>query len=88
MDVFLIMKWNEYHNIYKNFQVHSSITFGLGAKTNIARRKQPSSTPNFDSLPYPYSKVGWWIIFAKMTAKDDPTISSSHLVAGKQKQAF
>ena len=54
----LIMKGNDYYNIHRKFQVHSTNIFVLGAKTNIARWQPPPSTPNFDSLPYPYPRVG------------------------------
>ena len=75
------MKENDYYNIYRKCQVHSASIFGLGAKTKIGKWQPPSSTPNYDSLPYSYPKVAWSIFFANMTAKDDLTISCSHLVA-------
>ena len=40
-----------------------------------------STTNNFDRLPYSYPMYGWYFFSAKMTAKDDPTIICSHLVA-------
>ena len=49
----LIMKEDDY-NIYRKFQVHSTDIFGLGAKTKIGKWQPLPSTPNFDSLPYPY----------------------------------
>ena len=55
--VCLIVKGNDYYNMHRKFQVHSTNIFVLGAKTNIARW-QPPPTPNFDSLPYPYPRVG------------------------------
>ena len=77
-----IMKGDDYYNIHRKFQVHSTNIIWFQAKTNIARWKPPPS-PNFDSLPYPYprSSQGRVVIFcpAKMTEKDDPTISFSHL---------
>ena len=54
----LIVKGNNYYNIHRKFQVHSTNIVVLGAKTNIARWQPPPSTPNFDSLPYPYPRVG------------------------------
>ena len=50
-------KGNDYYNIHRKFQIHSNNIFVLGAKTNIAMW-QPLPTPNFDSLPYPYPRVG------------------------------
>ena len=61
--------------------MHSASIFGLGAKTKIGKL-QPPPTPNFDSLtlPLPEGRMVK-IFFAKMTAKEDPTISCNHLVA-------
>ena len=81
----LIMKGADNYIIHKKFQVYSTNIFGLGAKTNIARWQLPLSTPNFNSLPYSYPTVGWYLFLAKMTAKDDSTISSGIWL---QKQAF
>ena len=55
------MKENDDCNIHKRFRVHSTDIFGLEAKTNITRSEVPTipSTPKFDSLPYPYPRVGW-----------------------------
>ena len=63
------------------FQVHSTSIFWIRSKN---RNWEVATTPtrNFDSLLYPYPKVGWSFLFcAKMTAKDDPTISYCNLVA-------
>ena len=54
----LIVKGNYYYNEHRKFQVHSTNVFLLGAKTNIARWQPSPSTPNFDSLPYPYLRAG------------------------------
>ena len=62
----LIMKRNDYYKIHKKFQVHITNLFGLGAKTNIARWQPPlPSTPNFESLPYPYPRAGCFFFFLK-----------------------
>ena len=64
----LIMKENDNYNIYKKFQVHITNVFGLrlGAK--------PLTLTAYPTSP-------GQIFSAKMTTKDDPTISCSHLVA-------
>ena len=54
----LIVRENDYHNVHRKFQVHSTNIFVLGAKTNITRWQPSPSTPNVDSLPYPYPRVG------------------------------
>ena len=41
---FVIMKENDYYNMHQKFQVHGTTSFGIGAKTNIARF-QPSPYP-------------------------------------------
>ena len=73
----LIMKENDYYNIHRWFQVHSINIFGLGEKSKhrqVATTR--STTLNFKSLPYPIAGLGGKF-FAKMTAKDDSTISCS-----------
>ena len=50
-----------YYNIHRKFQVHITIIFRLGAKTKNREVATTPSTPNFDSLPYPYPKGGWLI---------------------------
>ena len=52
----LIMKGNDYYNVHRKFQVHSTNIFALGAETR--KVATTPSTPNFDSLPYPYPRVG------------------------------
>ena len=74
---------NDYYNIHRKFQVHSTSIFGLGAKTKTGKWQPTPSTPNFDSLPYPYHKVRWSFFFSKMTSADDPTTA-----IWWQKQAF
>ena len=67
----LIMKGNDYYNIHRKFQVHSTSILGLGAKTKIRKWQPPPSIPNFDSLPYSYPKVGCQFFFffsAEVTA--------------------
>ena len=54
--VLLIMKGNDYFDIHRKFQVHSTSIFGLGAKTKNREVATTQSTPNFDSLPYPYTQ--------------------------------
>ena len=49
--------------IHRKLQVHSTNIFGLGAKTKITRWKPPLSILDFDSLPYPYSRVRWEFFF-------------------------
>ena len=48
----LIMKGNEYFNIHRKFEVHSTNIFGFWAKLNIyCQVATAPSTTNFDSLP-------------------------------------
>ena len=42
--------YNTHRKFFLNLKVHDTISFGLGAKTNIARWKSPPSPPNFEAL--------------------------------------
>ena len=64
----LIQKGNDYYNIHRKFQVHILV---FGAKANIARWQPP---------PLPLTLKGSKIFCIKITEKDDPTISCSHLM--------
>ena len=48
---------DDYYNIHKNFQVQSTNIFGLGAKEY--RQMATTPTPEYDSLPHPFPKIGW-----------------------------
>ena len=76
------MKGNDYYNIHRKFQVHSPVIWIRSKNKNREVATTHPSTCNFDSLPYPTPRVvNFFFFFAKMTAKDDPIITCSHLVA-------
>ena len=76
----IIIKGNDYFNIHRKFEVHSTNIFGFRAGLNIARWQPPPLSLTLKALPYP--EVGWkFLFFAKNDRKRYPTISYSHLVA-------
>ena len=77
-DGFSFINENNYYNIHRRFQVNSIDIniFGLREKSKYRLVATTRSTLNFKCLPYPTTGLGGKF-FAKMTAKDDPTISCS-----------
>ena len=81
--VLLIMKGNDYYNIHKKLQTHSTnfffffffFFFWLGAKKKRQLANIPSN-PEFNTLLFLYPKEGWY--------NYNSTISCSHLVVEKR----
>ena len=53
MGFWLIVRGNDYYNIRRKFQVHSTNIVVLGAKKKYRKVATTPSTPNFDSLSTP-----------------------------------
>ena len=53
-----MMKEDDYYNIHRKFQVHSSNSFGGGAKIIIPQWQTPKSTLKFDNRSLPFYKLG------------------------------
>ena len=76
------MKENDCYNTHRKFQVNSINIFVIISKNKFWQVATIPSISKFDSLPYPYPKIGWFFKkTAKMTAKNDPIICSDHLMA-------
>ena len=74
-DFWLIVKGNDYFNIERNFQLHSSNLFVLEVKANNLRW-QPPKLLTLTAYPTP----GYGSKIVKMTGKDDPTNFCCHFM--------
>ena len=57
MFFWLVVNGNDYYNIHRKFQVHTTNIF-VQEQKQISQGGNHPPTPNFDSLPYPYPRVG------------------------------